>query len=79
MWSMRERRSVKAKAMFIAKILVCSLMSSDCVLLVDMQGMSVTRQACTQRQQEMYRDIKGDLPTLTLTDTFCEKSKYQPV
>lgn len=75
----REAGSSEGDIMFIAKILVCSVLTGDCVAIQDITGISISRNACARRQIEMFKDVNGELPQLVLAETYCEKSAFQPV
>ena len=75
----REAGSNKGGIMFIAKILVCSVLTGDCGVIQDITGISISRNACARRQMEMFKDVNGDMPQLVLAETFCEKSAFQPI
>ena len=65
--------------MFVAQILICSMLSADCVILEDSRGLSLTKAQCIIRQKEMFVDITFKMPGYSLVDRTCRKSKYQPV
>ena len=65
--------------MFVAQILICSMLSADCVILEDTKVVSLTKAQCVIRQKEMVVDITFKLPEYSLVDRACRKSKYQPV
>ena len=65
--------------MFVAQILICSILNADCVVLEDSRGVSLTKAQCVIRQQEMFVDITHEMPEYSLVDRTCRKSKYQPV
>ena len=65
--------------MFVAQILICSMLSADCVILEDTRGLSLTKTQCVIRQKEMFVDITFKMPEYSLVDQTCRKSKYQPV
>ena len=65
--------------MFVAQILICSMLSADCVILEDTKGLSLTKAQCVIRQKEMLVDITFEMPEYSLVDRTCRKAKYQPV
>ena len=65
--------------MFIAQILICSMLNADCVILEDSRGVSLTKAQCVIRQKEMLIDITLEMPQYSLVDRTCRKSKYQPI
>ena len=65
--------------MFVAQILICSMLSADCVFLEDSRGLSFTKAQCVFRQKEMLADITLEMPEYSLVDQPCRKAKYQPV
>jgi hypothetical protein len=65
--------------MFVAQILICSMLSADCVILEDSRGLSLTKAQCVIRQKEMLVDITFEMPEYSLVDRTCRKAKYQPV
>ena len=65
--------------MFVAQILICSMLNADCVLLEDIRGLSLTKAQCVIRQKEMLVDITFEMPEYSLVDRICRKSKYQSV
>ncbi len=65
--------------MFVAQILICSMLNADCVILEDSRGVSLTKAECVIRQREMLIDITLEMPDYSIVDRTCLKSKYQPV
>ena len=64
--------------MFVAQILICSVLNSGCVLLEDTRGVSMTKVQCVIRQEQMYADISSNMPFFSLVDRNCRKSKFRP-
>ena len=65
--------------MFIAQILICSMLNADCVILEDSRGVSLTKAQCVIRQKEMLVDATFKMPEYSLVDRTCRKSKYRPI
>ena len=65
--------------MFVAQILICSMLNADCVILEDSRGVSLTKAECVTRQREMLIDFTLEMPGYSIVDQTCLKSKYQPV
>ena len=65
--------------MFVAQILICSMLSAECVILEDSRGLSLTKAQCVIRQKEMLVDITFEMPEYSLVDRSCRKAQYQPV
>ena len=65
--------------MFVAQILICSMLNADCVILEDSRGVSLTKAECVIRQREMLIDITLEMPDYSIVDRTCLKTKYQPV
>jgi len=65
--------------MFVAQILICSMLNADCVILEDSRGVSLTKAECVIRQKEMLIDITLEMPQYSLVDRTCRKSKYRPI
>ena len=57
--SVREAGSTKGDIMFIAKILVCSVLTGDCIAIQDITGISISRK-CAPDVIEMFKDVNGD-------------------
>ena len=65
--------------MFVAQILICSMLNANCIILEDTRAISLTKAECVIRQQEMLIDITLEMPDYSIVDRACLKSKFQPV
>ena len=59
--------------MFLAKLVVCGMLHSNCVLIADTDGPQQTRDECQARIEQMVDDLFSAAPHLRLYATDCQR------
>ena len=60
--------------MFLAKLVVCGMLHSNCVLISDIDGPQQTQDECQARIEQMIHELFSKAPYLRLYATDCLRS-----
>ena len=63
--------------MFTTFVLICHLMTAQCVTLKDVRGPYQTKEQCEERVDEMAEDIQNGLPFYRVTKYKCVQEGIQ--
>lgn len=58
--------------MFLAKLVVCGMLHSNCAALADTAGPQKTREECQARLEQLVDDLFNAAPHLRLRATDCQ-------
>lgn len=61
--------------MFTTFILMCNVLTKECVALRDVRGLHQTQEQCMTRAVEMSTDITNELPQMLAVQYKCLKNK----